>query len=157
MMKKKYSPPIPKPKSDMKDYQCRWCGEIKREDKYFKCSIDHGAVICIDCAKKKYKKLNEVCDKHIAIFLMCHHLNLMYDFRIYQSLDITQGIGYYIRMLNLKQNNNPKSFEEGFIKNSVNTFVSPDVRISMAKDILSEIIVDLDKIKNVVEDVKNDL
>ena len=40
----------------------------------------------------------------------CHYLDIAFFFDIYKSLEIGQGLGYYIRQLNLLQNRNPDNY-----------------------------------------------
>ena len=138
-------------------YNCKWCGKDKIESNFFKCSVENGIGICKKCAKQKYNELNRECEKHIAILIMCHYLNIAFYFDIFKSLKIGEGIGYYIRQLNLTQNRNPDTFEQGILKNKVIEFVPIDMKIVNTKDRLSELLSDLEKVKMGIEDVKNDL
>ena len=134
--------------SEMESYTCRWCGKEKKENKFFKCSIDHNALICQDCIKKKYKELLERTDKAKAILICCHHLNIAFLYDIYKSLNIGEGIGIYVRQLNLTQNRNPENFEEGLINHFEldNNAVKNDWLISEAKKKIDEVIKNLEVI-----------
>lgn len=129
-------------------YRCRHCDKDKTEDKFFKCSIQHKSFICQDCIKKKYNDLNARCEKHLAIFICCAILDIAFYWDIYRSLDIGQGIGYYVRQLNLVQNQNPDTFEDGIIKNNIIDYTPKDMKIDKAKTEINNIISMLDAIKN---------
>lgn len=143
MSKKKVVPKEPKPV-----YQCRYCDREKTEDKFFKCSIQHKSFICQDCIKKKYNDLNARCEKYLAIFICCAILDIAFYWDIYRSLDIGQGIGYYVRQLNLVQNQNPDTFEDGVIKNNIIDYTPKDMKIDKAKSEINNVICMLDAIKN---------
>lgn len=143
MSKKKVVPKEPKPV-----YRCRYCDREKTEDKFFKCSIQHKSFICQDCIKKKYNDLNARCEKHLAIFICCAILDIAFYWDIYRSLDIGQGIGYYVRQLNLLQNQNPDTFEDGVIKNNIIDYTPKDMKIDKAKTEINNVICMLDAIKN---------
>lgn len=129
-------------------YRCRYCNKDKTEDEFFKCAIQHKSFICQDCIKKKYNDLNARCEKHLAIFICCAILDIAFYWDIYRSLDIGQGIGYYVRQLNLVQNQNPDTFEDGIIKNSIIEYTPKDMKIDKAKAEINNIISMLDAIKN---------
>ncbi len=109
-------------------YTCRYCNNEKSEDKFFKCAIQHRSYICTDCIKKIYNRLNENCEKYLAIFICCHYLDIAFYWDIYESLKIGEGIGYYIRQLNLVQNQNPDTFEDGIIKNNIIDYTPKDYK-----------------------------
>ena len=102
----------------------------------------------MDCIKKKYNELNKRCEKYQAIFICCAILDIAFYFDIYQSLKTGEGIGHYIRQLNLLQNQNPDSFEEGIIKHDILNYEPDDMKIEKSKDELSRIIEELQNIKN---------
>lgn len=129
-------------------YRCRYCDKDKIEDKFFKCAIQHKSFICQDCIKKKYNDLNARCEKHLAIFICCAILDIAFYWDIYRSLNIGQGIGYYVRQLNLVQNQNPDTFEDGIIKNNIIEYTPKDMKIDKAKAEINNIISMLDAIKN---------
>lgn len=129
-------------------YRCRYCDKDKPEDKFFKCAIQHKSFICQDCIKKKYNDLNARCEKHLAIFICCAILDIAFYWDIYRSLEIGQGIGYYVRQLNLVQNQNPDTFEDGIIKNNIIDYTPKDMKIDKAKTEINNIIAMLDAIKN---------
>lgn len=120
MSKKKVIKKEPKPV-----YRCRYCEKEKTEDKFFKCSIQHKSFICQDCIKKKYNDLNARCEKHLAIFICCAILDIAFYWDIFRSLDIGQGIGYYVRQLNLVQNQNPDTFEDDINSTGYWYFTNP--------------------------------
>lgn len=129
-------------------YHCRFCNKDKSEDDFFKCSIQHRSFICQDCIKEKYSELNARCEKHIALFICCATLDIAFYWDIYRSLEIGQGIGYYVRHLNLVQNQNPDTFAEGVIKNNIIDYTPKDMKIDKAKAEISNVISMLDAIKN---------
>lgn len=132
-----------------KTYTCKWCGKNKSENKFFKCSIDRGVLICSDCIKKKY---NEICserEKVLAIIICCHYLDIAFYKYIYDSLEDCQGIGYYIRQLNLIQND-PDNFEKGLLHNNIVGYKEADKRVDNAKK-------SLDKIIEILTEVRNDI
>ena len=120
----------------------------KLTDKFFKCSIQHKSFICQDCIKEKYNDLNARCEKHLAIFICCAILDIAFYWDIFRSLDIGQGIGYYVRQLNLVQNQNPDTFEDGIIKNNIIDYTPKDMKIDKAKSEINNVICMLDAIKN---------
>ena len=144
-MKKKTKLKIQEPKNY---YTCRWCGNEKSEDKFFKCSIQHKSYICTDCIKAKYNDLNGKCEKYLAIFICCSALDIAFYWDIYRSLEIGQGIGIYVRQLNLLQNQNPDTFEDGIIKNNIIDYTPEDMKIDKAKAELRDIISRLEVIRD---------
>lgn len=129
-------------------YRCRWCERDKVESRFFKCSIQHKSYVCTDCIKEKYRELNNKCEKYLAIFICCSDLNIAFYWDIYKSLEIGQGIGYYVRQLNLVQNMLPDTFEEGIIKNNIIDYTPKDMKMDKVKDDLTNIIKSLENIKN---------
>lgn len=129
-------------------YPCRWCGKEKSEDKFFKCSIQHKSFICTDCIKEKYNSLNGKCEKYLAIFICCSALDIAFYWDIYRSLKIGQGIGIYVRQLNLLQNQNPDTFEDGVIKNNIIDYTPKDMKIEKAKAELTDIMNRLEVIRD---------
>lgn len=146
-MKKKIKKAVKKPEKPK--YTCRWCGKEKTEDKFFKCAITHGSFICMDCIKQKYNDINEKCEKYIAILICSHYLDIAFYYDVYQSLGIGEGLGYYIRQLNLLQNQHPDTFAEGIIKNNnIVDYTPKDMKIEKAKTELTETINKLEAIRN---------
>ncbi len=145
MLNKKKNTTVKEPKPV---HHCRFCDKDKPEDKFFKCSIQHKSFICQDCIKKKYSELNARCEKHLAIFICCAALDIAFYWDIYRSLEIGQGIGYYVRQLNLLQNQNPDTFAEGVIKNNIIDYTPKDMKIDKVKAEISNVISMLDAIKN---------
>lgn len=143
-------PPVPK-------YVCRWCNTEKPANNYFKCSIDHGAFICKECAENKYNQLNNITEKQTAILIMAHHLNIAYSFDVFKTLGIGEGIGHYIRTLNLVQNKAPDTFEESILKDNIFSFIPPDFRIDEAKSKIQNVMDILQGATNTLKDVKYDL
>lgn len=129
-------------------YTCRWCSKEKSEDKFFKCSIQHKSFICTDCIKEKYNALNGKCEKYLAIFICCSALDIAFYWDIYRSLEIGQGIGIYVRQLNLLQNQNPDTFEDGVIKNNIIDYTPKDMKSEKAKAELTDILNRLEVIRN---------
>ena len=138
-------------------YVCRWCEAEKPETDYFKCSVDHGAFICKDCINKKYEALKDITQKQTAIFICCHHLNIAYSEDVFKSLIIGEGIGHYIRTLNLRQNQQIYSFEESILKDSAFSFVPHDLMIDNAKKDIQNVIEILQIAGNELQTVRNDL
>lgn len=147
-MEKKIKKTAKKPEKPK--YICRWCGKEKDETHFFKCAITHGSFICMDCIKQKYNEINEKCEKYIAIPICSHYLDIAFYYDVYQSLGIGEGLGYYIRQLNLMQNNDISSFEESVLKSNIIDCTPNEMKIEKAKNELTEII-------NKLEAVKNDL
>lgn len=131
-------------------YRCRFCDKDKPEDQFFKCSIQHRSYVCQDCIKEKYNELNARCEKHLAIFICCAILDIAFYWDIYRSLGIGEGIGYYVRQLNLIQNQNPDTFAEGIIKNNIIDYTPKDMKVDKAKK-------EIDSIINMLYAIKNDL
>lgn len=137
---------IPKPKNT---FTCRWCSKEQSENNFFKSSLDNHANICKSCIKKKFNYLLSVCGKEKALFICCHYLNLAYFADIAVEFDIAQGLGYYIRLLNLRQNQCPDDFEKGIIKGYSECFVPIDnTDTEMKKKRLTEIISELEEVRN---------
>lgn len=103
-----------KPKK-WKYYSCVWCGEKKREDKFFKCSIDNQKYICTDCIKAKSDELSEKCSKENRIIVLCHYLDIPFYWDVCKSLCEGEDIGIYIRQCNMEQYD-LDSFEKSFIE-----------------------------------------
>lgn len=138
---------VKKIKEVLPEYTCKWCGGVKTEKGFFKCGINRGILICTECIKKKY---NEICserEKLLAIIICCHYLDIAFYKYIYDSLGDRQGIGYYVRQLNLMQND-PDNFEKGLLHNNILDYVQVDNRIDNAKNQLSKIIENLEAVRN---------
>lgn len=129
-------------------YTCRWCNKEKSEDKFFKCAIQNKSFICTECIKEIYNRLNENCEKYLAIFICCHYLDIVFDVNIYNSLEIGQGIGYYVKQLNLMQNQSPDSFADGIIKSNIISVIPKDNKKDKIKQQLKNIIEELETVKN---------
>lgn len=146
-LKKKIKKPDNKP--EKLKYVCHWCNKQQTEDKFFKCSLDNHANICKSCIKKKYDNLLSVCGKEKTLFICCHYLNLSYFSEIANEFDVSQGLGHYIRLLNLKQLRHPEDFEKGILKGYSDSFAPID---NTAKEIikkrLTEIISELEKARD---------
>ncbi len=129
-------------------YTCRLCNKEKPEDKFFKCAIQHKSFICTDCIKGIYNRLNEKCEKYLAIFICCHYLDIAFYWDIYESLKIGEGIGYYVKQLNLVQNQIPDTFEDGIIKNNIIDYTPKDYKAVRIKQQIANIITELEAVKN---------
>ena len=128
--------------------QCRWCGKEKKQRKYFKCSIDNRINICTDCITEKYKALCDKTDKAKAILICCHYLDIAFIYEIFKSLAIGEGIGIYIRQLNLRQNQHPDNFEQGILSGcDLITDYKENTR-NQTKDKITNIIKELENIRN---------
>lgn len=135
-------------KEQVPKYTCKWCGIEKPEKRnFFKCCVNRGVLICSDCIKKKYEEICAKREKLVAIVICCHYLDIAFYKYIYDSLEDRQGIGYYIRQLNLYQND-PDNFEKGLLHNNILSYVQVDKRIDNAKNQLSKVIKDLEDIRN---------
>ena len=106
-------------------------------------------LICSDCIKKKYEEICAKREKVLAIIICCHYLDIAFYKYIYDSLGDKQGIGYYVRQLNLAQND-PDNFEKGLLHNNIVGYSETDKRIDNAKKNLDKII------ENIIE-VRNDI
>ncbi len=104
-------------------YKCRWCDKEKAENKFYKCSIDNKTLICTDCITHKYNDVLQKTDKAKALLVCCHHLDIPFIYEIFNSLNVREGLGIYIRQLNLTQNRT-ENFEDGLI-NYVDLSVNP--------------------------------
>lgn len=69
-------------------------------------------------------------------------------FDIYKSLEIGQGLGYYIRQLNLLQNRNPDSYEKGILKDCNIDYTPTEYSNTYVKSKLDDVIKELEMIKN---------
>ncbi len=134
-------------KEQLHKYTCKWCKAEKTEDKFFKCCVNRGVLICSSCIKKKYEEICAQHEKLVAIVVCCHYLDIAFYKYIYDSLGDKQGIGYYIRQLNLIQNN-PDDFEKGLLHNNILSYTQTDKRIDNAKNQLSKVIKDLEAVRN---------
>lgn len=105
--------------------------------------------ICSSCVKEKYE---EICSKHgklLAIVICCHYLDIIFNPYIFNSLQENQNIGHYIRHLNLLQNQNPDTFEQGLITNNIICCGNGNTnRIEEMKNKLNGIIRELEIFKN---------
>lgn len=99
-------------------YVCKWCGETRRDDKYYKCAIDNEKFICKDCLKQKYKDLSKRCSKENTLLILCHYLDLPFYWEICKSLCVGEDIGIYIRQCNIAQYD-LTSFEDGFLQHEL--------------------------------------
>lgn len=128
-------------------YRCRWCDKDKAESRFFKCSIQHKSFICKSCINRKYNELNIKYDKSIAIYIVCHYLDIPYYSDCVKSLGADEGIGYYIKQLNLTQND-IENFEMGIIKNNCVDFSPPEYTFVNVKYRLDEVIDKIQRIRD---------
>ena len=140
--KKKYKNAEP-----VKMYTCKWCGEEKTESEFYRCAINHKAFICKKCINHKYDEICAKREKVLAVIICCHYLDIAFYKYIYDSLGDKQGIGYYVRQLNLYQNE-PDDFAKGLLHNNILSYVQVDKRIDNAKNQLNRIIKDLEGVRN---------
>lgn len=120
--------------------RCRWCDEEKAASKFFKCSIDNKTLICNDCINQKYKEILQKSDKAKALLVCCHHLNVPFVYDIFNSLNVSDGLGIYIRQLNLTQNYQNGTFEDGLVKYvDLNIFPKETARNEAKTEILNTI------------------
>ena len=134
-----------KKKSIVKLYKCRWCEEEKRESKYYKCSITHKSFICKECIDRKYNELVLKYDTDRAIFIVCHYLDIAY-YKDISKLVENENIGFYLRQLNLIQNQ-IENFETSIIKNKSVEFTSPDYKYTETKSRLGDIIKEMEQLR----------
>ena len=127
-------------------YKCRWCDKDKRESRFYRCAITHKSFICKDCIDRKYDELALKYDKNKAIFIICHYLDIPYYSDCVKSLGADEGIGYYIKQLNLMQND-IENFEMGVIKNNCIDFKPPEYIHIEATSSLDEVIDRLETIR----------
>ena len=128
--------------------KCKWCGKEKKQSKFYKISLDRGADICSDCINAKYAELCQKTDKTKAILACCHYLDTAFNYDICKSLAIGEGIGIYLRQLNLRQNQEPESFEQGIIS-GFDFIAEHQERIhEKAKNGITDIINKLEMIRN---------
>ncbi len=80
-------------------------------------------LICTDCITQKYNDVLQRSDKAKALLVCCHHLDIPFIYEIFNSLNVCEGLGIYIRQLNLTQNSTD-NFEDGLI-NYVDLSVNP--------------------------------
>lgn len=128
--------------------KCKWCGKEKNQSKFYKISLDRGADICTDCINTKYADLCQKTDNAKAILACCHYLDTAFNYDICKGLAIGEGIGIYLRQLNLRQNQAPESFEQGIIS-GFDFITEHQERISkMGKAEITDIINKLEMIRN---------
>ena len=132
-----------------KYYSCAWCGEKKREDKFFKCSIDNEKFICRDCIKAKSDNLSQRCSKANRILILCHLMDIPYYWDICKSLCDGEDIGIYIRQCNLHQYD-MESFEQSFIEPKLDY----EAAYTMDKAHLCTM---LDELQHKIETIKNEI
>ena len=128
--------------------KCQWCGKEKKQSQFFKISIVRGADICTDCINAKYTDLCSKTDKAKAILACCHYLDTAFNYDICKSLAIGEGIGIYLRQLNLRQNQDPENFEQGLIDGFDFIAEHQEQTNKKAKNELTEIMNKLEMIKN---------
>lgn len=135
--------------SDLNKYKCEWCEIEKTDNQFFKCSTNKKIYICSSCIKRKYE---EICSKHgklLAIVICCHYLDIAFNDYAYNALKEGQGIGYYVKQLNLLQNQNTENFEQGLITSNVICCRNDNNnRIAGMKNKLNSIIKELEIFKN---------
>ena len=128
--------------------KCKWCGKEKQQSKFYKISLDRGTNICSDCINAKYADISQKTDKAKAILACCHYLDTAFNYDICKGLAIGEGIGIYLRQLNLRQNQAPESFEQGVIS-GFDFIAEHQERISkMGKAEITDIINKLEMIRN---------
>lgn len=131
----------------VKKYVCKWCKKEMPESGFFKCSINHDVLICKKCINKKYEEICAKREKVMAIIICCHYLDIAFYKYIYDSLEDGQGIGCYLRQLNLAQND-PDNFEKGLLHNNIVGYRETDKRIDNAKKSLDKIIESIIEVRN---------
>ena len=129
-------------------YKCRWCNKEKSDKAFYKCSIENHSYICTECITQKYKEIICKHEKYKALMVCCHYLDIAFFFDIYKSLEIGQGLGYYIRQLNLLQNRNPDSYEKGILKDCSIDYTPTEYSNTYLKSKLDDVIKELEVIKN---------
>lgn len=95
-------------------------------------------------------KYDEICakrEKVLAVIICCHYLDIAFYKYIYNSLEKEQNLGFYIRQLNLSQND-PDDFEKGLLHNNIVGYREADKRIDKAKKSLDKIIEDITEVRN---------
>lgn len=128
--------------------KCQWCGKEKKQSQFFKISLVRGAYICTDCINAKYTDLCTKTDKAKAILACCHYLDTAFNYDICKGLAIGEGIGIYLRQLNLRQNQNPENFEQGLTDGFDFIAEHQELTNKKAKNELTEIMNKLEMIKN---------
>ncbi|MGN0618461.1 MAG: hypothetical protein ACI4J7_05520 [Ruminiclostridium sp.] len=128
-------------------YRCRWCDKDKAENRFYHCAITHKSFICKSCINRKYNELDIKYGKDTAIYIICHYLDIPYYSDCVKSLGADKGIGYYIKQLNLMQND-IENFEMGIIKNNCIDFAPPQYTFIKAKYKLNDIIDRLKEIRD---------
>ena len=131
----------------IKNYICKWCGEEKPESEFYRCAINHKAFICKKCINHKYDEICAKREKVLAVIICCHYLDIAFYKYIYDSLEKEQNLGFYIRQLNLSQND-PDDFEKGLLHNNIVGYREADKRIDKAKKNLDKIIEDIIEVRN---------
>ncbi|MBP0983189.1 MAG: hypothetical protein J6A19_05625 [Oscillospiraceae bacterium] len=128
--------------------QCKWCGKEKLQYNFFKCSIDRNVNICTKCINNKYNEVLSQSNKAKAILACCHYLDIAFIYDIFNNLELDEGIGIYIRQFNLRQNQQSDNFEQGLIKYFDLNIIPNEETKDRAKDRLTEIITQLEEIRN---------
>lgn len=128
--------------------ECQWCGKEKKQSQFFKISLVRGADICTDCINAKYTDLCSKTDKAKAILACCHYLDTAFNYDICKGLAIGEGIGIYLRQLNLRQNQDPENFEQGLTDGFDFIAEHQEQTNKKAKTELMEIMNKLEMIKN---------
>lgn len=147
--KKKIVQEVEEVKEEVPKYTCKWCGATKRVNRnFFKCSVDHGAYICISCIKEKYKSICSQSRRFVAVLVCCHYLDICFSYEAYKEMKPEHGIGDYVRILNLIQHQRPENFERGIIKGD-GIFIPNEMLVKKDIDIknqLSHVVSDLENI-----------
>lgn len=127
-------------------YKCRWCDRDKRESGFYRCSITNKSFICKNCIDRKFEELVLKYDYNRAIFIVCHYLDVAYYEDISKLVE-NENIGYYLRQLNLMQNN-IENFETSIIKNKSVEFTPPDYKYTETKRRLGDIIQEIEQLRD---------
>lgn len=138
-------------KEPVKKYTCKWCGIEKPEKRnFFKCSVDHGVYICVDCIKEKYNSICSQSKKFIAVLVCCHYLDICFSYEAYKEMKPEHGIGEYVRLLNLIQHQRPDSFERGVIKGD-GIFIPNEMLVKKDIDIKNQLSNIVSNLENVIK------
>lgn len=136
-------------KEEVPKYTCKWCGIEKRANRnFFKYCIRRNVYICSSCIKDKYNSLCSKCEKALAVLICCHYLDVCFSIEVYNELKDYHGIGDYVRLLNLRQHQNPDNFENGLLKSNAVCIGAKPKNSCENKEKLNKIITDLQKVRN---------
>lgn len=146
-MRRKKVPELP-PKEETRKYTCIWCGAEKPENKFFKCALENDKNICSDCLKKKYDELCSTHEKMLAVMACCCYIDVCFDYDIFKNLKPDDGIGFYIRRLNLLQNQHPDDFVTGLLRGGLIQSATNHASDLSIKQELTSIIERLEDVRN---------